>query len=525
MAVNVKPLVLVIMDGWGYREANENNAINQAHKPNFDHLWTQYPHTLVDASGLQVGLPGSQMGNSEVGHVNLGAGRVVYQELTRIDQAIKDQSFFENPELVRAVDAAVAADKAVHLMGLVSPGGVHSHENHIMAMIDLACARGARQIRVHAFLDGRDMPPRSAGPSLEKITAKLNEHAVDGAIVSLCGRYYAMDRDNRWERTERAYRLITSGEADYRYASVAEGVEAAYARDEGDEFVQPTVIAPEGTTPATLEDGDALIYLNFRADRARSLAQAFANKDFDGFERKRQPHTHFVTLTEYASTIEAPVAFRPQQPHNTLGEVLAGAGLHQLRIAETEKYAHVTFFFNGGQEKQFPNEQRILVPSPRVATYDLQPEMSAYALTDKLVEAVSNEQYDVIICNYANADMVGHTGDFGAAVKAVEALDQCLGRLEAALKRVGGEMLVTADHGNSDLMVDPESGGAHTAHTTNPVPLIYMGRNATITSRRGQLCDIAPTMLALLGLPAPEDMTGKPLFEIEEGNAGDQIST
>ncbi len=514
MTPKIKPLVLIIFDGWGYREEDKDNAINQAKKPNFDHLWNTCPHTLVDASGLMVGLPKGQMGNSEVGHVNLGSGRVVYQELTRIDKAIEEKTFFDNQELCQAVDAAVKENKAVHIMGLASPGGVHSHENHILAVIELAQQRGAKQVYFHAFLDGRDMPPKSAKPSLEKINYKLTSAEI-GYIASLCGRYYAMDRDNRWERTETAYNLITDAKAEFEYDDPIKALESAYARGETDEFVKPSVIKIKDNK-VTLQNGDALIYMNFRADRARSLSQPYAFKEFDKFKRNRVVKTHFVTLTEYAADLPVKVAYKPEKLVNTLGEYLSKNELTQLRIAETEKYAHVTFFFNGGIEKPFIGEDRILIQSPNVATYDLKPEMSAYELTDKLCDAITSDKYNVIICNYANSDMVGHTGKLEAAIKAIDALDKCLGRLIHAVKLAGGEMLITADHGNSDMMVDPITGEAHTAHTTNPVPLIYMGRNAEVINESGVLSDIAPTMLNLLGMVPPKEMTGKPIFKAKD---------
>jgi 2,3-bisphosphoglycerate-independent phosphoglycerate mutase len=514
MMPKVKPLVLIIFDGWGHREEDKDNAINNANKPNFDHLWETCPHTLVDASGLMVGLPKGQMGNSEVGHVNLGSGRVVYQELTRIDKAIEEKTFFDNQELCQAVDEAVKENKAVHLMGLASPGGVHSHENHILAMIELAHKRGAKKVYFHAFLDGRDMPPKSAEPSLMKIDEKLKSLKV-GQIISLCGRYYAMDRDNRWERTETAYNLVTDASANFEYSTSIEALKAAYERDETDEFVKPSVIACNGEK-VTLNDGDALIYMNFRADRARSLSQPYAFDDFSQFKRNRIVKTHFVTLTEYAADLPVKVAYKPEKLVNTLGEYLAKNKMTQLRIAETEKYAHVTFFFNGGVEKPFDGEDRTLIQSPDVATYDLKPEMSAYELTDKLCDAISSDKYNVIICNYANSDMVGHTGKYDAAVKAIEALDVCLGRLIKSVKSAGGEMLITADHGNSDMMVDPITGVAHTAHTTNPVPLIYVGRDAEVINEHGVLSDIAPTMINLLGMEQPKEMTGKPIFKAKD---------
>ncbi|WP_406665061.1 2,3-bisphosphoglycerate-independent phosphoglycerate mutase [Gallaecimonas sp. GXIMD1310] len=505
-----KPLVLIILDGWGYRENPDNNAILAANTPNLDRLWADKPHSLISGSGLDVGLPSGQMGNSEVGHVNLGAGRVVYQELTRIGKDIADGHFFDNPALVTAVDKAVAQDKAVHIMGLLSPGGVHSHEDHLLAMLELAARRGAKKVYLHAFLDGRDTPPKSALASIEGVDSKCAELGV-GRLASLVGRYYAMDRDNRWDRVQAAYDLLAEGKSEFAAATGSEGLNAAYHRDETDEFVKPTRIGD--TVP--MQDGDALIFMNFRADRAREITRAFVSDDFSGFDRGRRPAlSDFVMLTQYAADIDAACAYPPESLVNTLGEWLAKHDKTQLRISETEKYAHVTFFFNGGTEQTFPGEDRILVPSPQVATYDLQPEMNSTELTDKLVDAIHSGQYDAIICNYPNGDMVGHTGIFAAAVKACEAVDHCIGRVVTALAEVGGECLITADHGNAEQMADPSSGQPHTAHTSDPVPLIYVGRQARAV-QGGVLSDIAPTMLTLMGMPVAPEMTGKPLFIVE----------
>ena len=450
------------------------------------------------------------MGNSEVGHLNIGSGRVVHQELTRIGAAIADGSFDLNPALADAVDAAIAGRGAVHVLGLLSPGGVHSHEDHIHAMVRAAARRGATRILVHAFLDGRDTPPRSALESIECLEAVCA--SLPGArIATLCGRYYAMDRDRRWARVRRAYDLLTAGTAAYGAPDAATALADAYARGESDEFVQPTVIG----TATPIADGDAVVYMNFRADRARQLTAAFTAAAFDGFERARRPRlAGFATLTEYQRDFECPVAFPPTALRNGLGEYAAAHGLRQLRIAETEKYAHVTFFFNGGRESLFDGEDRILVPSPKVATYDLKPEMSAPELTDRLCGAIRARTYDLIVCNYANADMVGHTGDFGAAVAAVEALDAALARVAAALDETGGEMLITADHGNVEQLHDPATGQAHTAHTTNLVPFVYSGARAVEMTGAGVLSDIAPSLLVLLGLPQPAEMTGKALLRL-----------
>jgi len=515
MSVSKKPMVLMILDGYGYREDQQDNAIFSAKTPVMDGLWAKRPHTLIDASGLEVGLPDRQMGNSEVGHVNLGAGRIVYQDLTRLDVEIKERAFFSNPVLTRAVDTAVASGNAVHIMGLLSAGGVHSHEDHILAMVELAAERGAEKIYLHAFLDGRDTPPRSAESSLkrfEETFAALGK----GRIATIIGRYYAMDRDNRWDRVELAYDLLTQARGEYQADSAVAGLEAAYARGENDEFVKPTVIRAEGQPETAMEDGDALIFMNFRADRARQITRAFVNADFDGFARKKVvKFSNFVMLTEYAANIDTACAYPPSSLVNTFGEWMAKNDKTQLRISETEKYAHVTFFFNGGVEESFAGEERILINSPKVATYDLQPEMSSAELTEKLIAAIHSGKYDAIICNYPNGDMVGHTGVFDAAVKAVEALDACIAQVTEAVESVGGQLLITADHGNAEQMRDPSTGQAHTAHTNLPVPLIYVGEKQVKAVEGGKLSDIAPTMLALMGMEIPQEMTGKPLFIVE----------
>jgi len=508
--------MLLILDGWGHREETDHNAIYAAESPIWDRLWKDERHTLVRTSGLAVGLPEGQMGNSEVGHMNLGAGRVVYQSLTRIDKAIENGEFYRNQALCHAIDAAIANRGAVHLFGLLSPGGIHSHEDQILAAVELAGQRGAERIYLHAFLDGRDTPPRSALASLRKAASVL-QGIGDSRIASIAGRFYAMDRDNRWDRTSLAYDMLTLGEAPFQYPDAESALEAAYARDEDDEFVQPTTLGDAGTATVRVEDGDSVIYMNFRADRARQLTRAFVQDDFDGFTRRARPKlTDFVTLTEYAADIPVPCAFPPQELNNVLGEYLASLGKTQLRIAETEKYAHVTFFFNGGREQPFDHEERILVPSPKVKTYDLQPEMSAFEVTEKLVEAIRSRHFDAIICNYANGDMVGHTGDFEASVKAVEAIDKCLGRIVEAIREVDGELLITADHGNVEQMVDNESGQPLTSHTNGPVPLVYVGTRNLAFDGEGALCDIAPTLLTLMNLPVPEEMTGRVLLASPE---------
>ena len=509
-----RPLALLILDGWGHRENTNNNAIYHAKTPVLDNLSKQYPHSLISASGLDVGLPDKQMGNSEVGHINIGSGRIVYQELTRIGKAINDGEFDENTTLCAGVDSAIKANSAVHIMGLLSAGGVHSHESHIEAMCRLAVKRGAKNVYLHCFLDGRDTPPRSAMASLEHFN-KMFEEMGSGRIASLIGRYYAMDRDNRWDRVEQAYHLIADGKSEYQYTNAIDALNAAYARKQNDEFVPASTILDKDGNTAHINDGDTLIFMNFRADRAREITRAFVEPDFDGFKREVTPKVNFVMLTEYAADIKAPIAFPSSDLNNTLGQVLQDNGKTQLRISETEKYAHVTFFFNGGKEQPFTGEDRILVNSPKVATYDLQPEMSSKELTDKLVAAIESTQYDVIICNYPNGDMVGHTGDYDAAVKACESVDSCIGRVVDALQKVGGECLITADHGNAEKMQDETTGQAHTAHTNELVPLIYVGREASI-AQGGRLSDLAPTMLTLMGVNIPVEMTGRSLIELKE---------
>ena len=505
-----KPLVLIIMDGWGYSEQTEHNAIHAARTPVLDGLMQNCPSMLISTSGHDVGLPDGQMGNSEVGHVNIGAGRIVYQDLTRIDKAIESGDFFTNPTLSNAIDGAVGQGKAVHIMGLLSPGGVHSHEDHIASMIQMAADRGAEHIYLHGFLDGRDVAPRSALSSIERVDT-LFAQLGKGRLVSMVGRYFAMDRDNRWDRVQVAYDLLTQGKAGHNAANGAIGLQAAYDRGENDEFLAATTLGE----PVSMQDGDAVIYMNYRADRARELTRAFVQDDFNNFIRSTRPAlSKFVMLTEYAADIQAACAYPPETLPNTLGEWLAEHGKTQLRISETEKYAHVTFFFNGGREDCFEGEQRELIPSPKVATYDLQPEMNSQLLTDKLVSAIKSQAFDVIICNYPNGDMVGHTGVFEAAVKACEAVDTAVGRVVAALKEVGGEALITADHGNAEQMVNPVTGEIQTAHTNLPVPLIYVGRDAT-PAAKGRLSDLAPTMLNLLGMETPAQMTGKPLMVLK----------
>lgn len=508
-----KTVTLLILDGFGYSETSTSNAIEAAKSPTWDALWKNYPHSLVKTSGLAVGLPDGQMGNSEVGHMNLGAGRIVYQNFTRISKAIEDGAFFDNAALCNGVDKAVEKGKAVHILGLLSPGGVHSHEDHIVAMIKLAAQRGAKAIYLHAFLDGRDTPPRSAKASLEKIDAAFKAVGI-GHTASLIGRYYAMDRDNRWERVQAAYDLLTQGKAENTASTAIAGLKMAYAQDKDDEFCPATSIQPSGKA-AVIEDGDAAVFMNFRPDRARELTRALIDDSLESsLDRSIRPSlSDFVMLTEYAADIKTSCAYPPAGLSNTLGEYLAEKGKTQLRIAETEKYAHVTFFFNGGKEEEFAGEKRILIPSPDVATYDLQPEMSAPEVTDNLVAAINSGDYDLIVCNYANGDMVGHTGKMDAAIKAVEALDSCLKRVTDAILEVNGACLITADHGNVELMVDPETGGPVTSHTNGPVPLVYVATDGESHElKAGRLCDIAPTLLDMLSIEQPVEMTGESLL-------------
>lgn len=514
MSANAKkPVVLIILDGFGYSEHNQYNAIANANAPVWEKLWQTAPKTLIGTSGLAVGLPEGQMGNSEVGHMTLGAGRVVYQSFTRVNKAITDGDFFTNPAYIEAVDKAVVAGKAVHVMGLLSSGGVHSHEDHLLAMMKLAAERGAEKLYLHAMLDGRDTPPRSALESLQKASAALEELGR-GRIASVIGRFFALDRDQRWDRVQAAYELLVNGTAPFSAESAEAALKAAYQRDENDEFVQATTICANGAAPVTMEDGDSVIFMNFRPDRARQITETLTSATFDGFQRSRVPQlADFVMTTEYAASLNASCAFPPESMVNSFGEVLANEHKTQLRIAETEKYAHVTFFFSGGQESEYPGEERILVPSPKVKTYDMQPEMSAPEVTDKLITAIESGRFDAIVCNYANCDQVGHTGEYDAAIKAVEAVDECLGRVLSALERVGGEALITADHGNVELMFDELSNQLHTQHTTLPVPLVYAGARQVQLIDGGSLADIAPSLLHLLDIKIPKEMTGKNLFK------------
>ena len=514
MNVKRKPLVLVILDGCGHSDDKQYNAVANANRPVWENLWHDgHPSTLIGTSGLAVGLPDGQMGNSEVGHMTIGAGRVIYQNFTRINKALDDGDFDSNPAYCGAIDDTVVNDKAVHIFGLLSKGGVHGHEDHINAMIELAVKRGSKRVYLHAFLDGRDCPPRSANASLEK-THQLCKASGVAKIASVIGRFYAMDRDNRWERTSQAYRLITEGVADYCAKTPMDALDNAYARGENDEFVSATCICEEGATPTVLDDGDAVIFMNFRPDRARQISHAIVDTDFTGFDRfvVRKP-SHFVMTTEYEANLNCPCAFPPIPIINSLGEFLSKQKKRQLRIAETEKYAHVTFFLSGGREASYDGEERMLLPSPKVATYDLQPEMSAPQVTERLIEAIESGHFDAIICNYANCDMVGHTGDYNAAMQSVDAVDECLQKVLASLRQVGGEALITADHGNVELMFDSAINQPHTQHTTLPVPLVYVGDRTLKLSEGGSLADIAPTMLALMDLSKPAEMSGRSLIE------------
>ncbi len=507
-----KPLVLLILDGFGHSLEQANNAIALANTPCWDSLQKDYPNTLLACSGRVVGLPADQMGNSEVGHIHIGAGRYVPQDFSKVNDAIEDGSFYSNPVLCRAVDLAKEKGKALHILGLLSPGGVHSHEEQIMAMIELAAKRGLQKIYLHGFLDGRDVPPKSATSSIALLDAKFAALGV-GKIASIVGRFYAMDRDKRWDRVNLAYDLIAKGVAEHNAESALAGLQAAYERGETDEFVLPTAILDAQGQTVALDQEDTVVFMNFRADRTREISQALTSPTFSGFDRAHAAFTgYFCTLTEYQQDFDYPIAFPSVDIHNSLGEVLSKVGMTQLRLAETEKFAHVTFFLNCGIDAPFPGEERVLVPSPQVRTYDLQPEMSAPEVTDKLVDAITGGKYDVIICNYANCDMVGHTGIIPAAIKAVETIDSSLQRIVDALKSVNGQMLVTADHGNIEQMVDPDTGEPQTAHSTNPVPLVYVLGQHPLTEG-GSLSDLAPTLLDILGIHKPTEMSGCSLLK------------
>ncbi len=507
-----KTIVLMVLDGVGINPVREHNAVALANTPVLDKLMAEYPFVQGGASGLDVGLPDGQMGNSEVGHTNIGAGRVVYQELTRITKAIGDGDFFENEELLTAVNNAKANNSALHLMGLVSPGGVHSHTDHLYGLLELAKRNGLEKVYVHCFMDGRDTPPDSGRGYLADLTAKMEEIGV-GEIATVSGRFYAMDRDNRWDRVEKAYRALTEGVGNAADSADA-GIAASYEAGVVDEFVEPIVVQKNGAPVAKIQKDDSIVFFNFRPDRAREISRCFCDESFDHFDRGERIVTTYVCFTDYDATIENKlVAFKKQELTNVFGQWIADQGMTQLRTAETEKYAHVTFFFNGGVEEAFPGEDRILVPSPKVATYDLQPEMSAPAVCDGLCEAIRSQKYDVIVINFANGDMVGHTGVEEAAIKAMETVDACVGRAVDAVKEIGGIMFLCADHGNCDMMVDPETGDPFTAHTTNPVPFILINADPKWgLAEGGRLCDIVPTIIQLLGKEQPAEMTGHSLL-------------
>ena len=507
-----KPTVLMILDGYGLNNETKGNAVAEAKKPVMDKLMAECPFVQGNASGLAVGLPDGQMGNSEVGHLNMGAGRIVYQDLTKITKAIQDGDFFENKALLAACENVKKNDSALHLYGLVSDGGVHSHNSHIYGLLELAKRQGIKKVYVHCFLDGRDTPPASGKEYVAELEARMAEIGV-GEVASVMGRYYVMDRDNRWDRVEKAYRALVFGEGE-KTTSATEGIQASYDKDVTDEFVLPTVVEKEGAPVATIKDNDSVIFFNFRPDRAREITRTFCDDTFDGFDRGERIHTTYVCFTEYDVTIpNKQVAFVKEEITNTFGEFLAANGLKQARIAETEKYAHVTFFFNGGVEEPNEGEDRILVKSPKVATYDMKPEMSANEVCDKLVDAIKSDKYDVIIINFANPDMVGHTGVEPAAIAAIEAVDKCVGRAVEAIREVDGQMFICADHGNAEQLIDKETGEPFTAHTTNPVPFILVNADPAYKLREGGcLADIAPTLIELMGLEQPKEMTGKSLL-------------
>ncbi|MFT4560594.1 MAG: 2,3-bisphosphoglycerate-independent phosphoglycerate mutase [Gammaproteobacteria bacterium] len=517
MSIVDHPIMLLILDGWGHSNDPEFNAIHSAYTPTWDRIWNTHPNLLIHCSGAEVGLPDHQMGNSEVGHMHLGAGRTIDQDFTRISRAITDKSYFDNPVLRPTLERIALEDRAFHVLGLLSPGGVHSHEDHIVTTIAMAVQCGVKRIYLHAFLDGRDTPPRSAAASIERLDHTFHDLGV-GQFASVSGRYFAMDRNQNWDRVASAYRLIVDGRATYQCSDPLVALEQAYERSENDEFVSPTAITGTDSQPIAVNDGDVIFFANFRSDRARQLSASFGQDEFNGFVRDRVVALQeFITMTSYGEQFDFPVAFAPIDLVNTFGGWVAAKGVRQLRIAETEKYAHVTFFFNGGRDAPADGEERLLIPSPDVATYDLLPEMSAIQVTDQLVEAISSRTYDTIICNYANADMVGHTGNFAATVKCIETLDSCLSRVVNAARTNGMEILITADHGNAEKMRSAGSDQAHTAHTSNLVPLIYIGRDAEMAAN-GCLSDIAPTMLTLMEIEIPPEMTGNSLVTLKKGD-------
>lgn len=506
-----KPVALIILDGFGLREEREGNAVAQANKPNFDRYWSKYPHTTLRAFGEAVGLPEGQMGNSEVGHLNIGAGRIVYQDLTRITKAIEDKSFYENDVFLKAARHVKDRGSSLHLMGLLSDGGVHSHNSHLYALLRLAKEQGLERVYVHAFLDGRDVAPDSGVGYLQQLLCQMEEIGT-GELASVQGRYYAMDRDKRWDRVEKAYRAIVDG-AGPETEDPVQAVRNSYADEVYDEFVIPTVCVRDNGEPVgKVSDGDALICFNFRPDRVIQISRSLTNDDFDGFKRDSRPRgLYYVCMTKYSDTVEAPIAFPPQRPEETLGEVVSKAGLKQLRIAETEKYPHVTFFFSGGREDEFPGEERILIDSPKVATYDLKPEMSVFEVTEALIGEINKRTHDLIVLNFANPDMVGHSGKMEPTIRAVEAVDECLGRVVDAVLNAGGVAVITADHGNADMLID-EEGHIVTSHTTNPVPFVVTKQGLTLRGD-GILADIAPTLLHLMDQPQPDSMTGKSIID------------
>ena len=506
-----KVTMLMILDGFGDNKNKDGNAIKLANTPNIDKLMKKYPNTDIFTSGLHVGLPEGQMGNSEVGHTNIGAGRIVYQELTRITKSIEDGDFFSNPEFIAAIENCKKYNSKLHILGLVSDGGVHSHNRHLYGLLEMAKRRDFEDVYVHCFLDGRDTPPASAETYVAELQEKMKEKGV-GKIASLSGRFYAMDRDKRWQRVKKCYDALVNGEGE-KAGDPIKAIEDSYQKEVFDEFVVPTVICNGNEPVAKIEENDSVIFFNFRPDRAREITRALVDPEFDGFETKKM-NLYYVCFTSYDETMpNVHIAFKKEPLKNTFGEVVSEAGLTQLRIAETEKYAHVTFFFNGGEEKQYPGEDRILVPSPKVETYDMKPEMSAYEVTDKVCEALENDKYDVVILNFANTDMVGHTGSLQAAIKAVEAVDECVGKIVKIIEEKQGNLLITADHGNAEQMIDYKTGEPHTAHTTNPVPIILVTANKEYKLKEnGKLADLAPTMLDLMGIKQPEEMTGESLL-------------
>ncbi len=505
-----KPTMLMILDGFGNNDNEKANAVKIANTPNIDKLMKTWPATTIYTSGLNVGLPDGQMGNSEVGHTNIGAGRVVYQDLTRITKSIEEGDFFSNKELAEAIENCKKHHSKLHIMGLLSDGGVHSHIRHLFAILEFAKRKDFEDVYVHCFLDGRDTPPASGETYLAKLEEKMKEKGI-GKIATICGRFYSMDRDKRWERVVKAYNALVKGEGEKANSAIS-AIESSYQQEVFDEFVLPTVIYNGEEPVATISNHDSVIFFNYRPDRAREITRSLVDPEFDGFETEKLD-IHYVCFTQYDETIpNVTIAFKPEVLRNTFGEYVSSKGLTQLRIAETEKYAHVTFFFNGGEEKQYPGEDRILVPSPKVETYDLKPEMSAYEVTQKVVEAIESQQYDTIILNYANPDMVGHTGNLEAAVKAIETIDECVQKVVEAVAKNNGLILMTADHGNAEQMVDYKTGEPHTAHTTNTVPLVLIGAEG-IKLKTGKLADLAPTMLELMELPKPEEMTGESLIE------------